>query len=155
MDPEIRAEAAAVVSRCSTTPFLVKLWGMLDPANAAALEWSKAGDHFEVKCPDKVSRDVLPKFFRHNNFSSFQRQLNYFGFRKTGRGARGCLYFHEDFCLHRPHDVLRIRRKTNTGGAKGHHTNKCSQLLGLSDISPLNTAAAAGTAINGRAIKLK
>ena len=103
------------------------------------VEWSTTGDHFEVKCPDKVSRDVLPKFFRHNNFSSFQRQLNYFGFRKTGRGKRGCLYFHEDFCLHRPHDVLRIRRKTNTGGAKGHHTNKC----GLLPSSQVAAAAAA------------
>jgi hypothetical protein len=134
-----RAEAMAIVSRCSTTPFLVKLWAMLDPANADALEWCGDGDQFEIRCPDKMSRDVLPKYFRHNNFSSFQRQLNYFGFRKTGRGTRGCLYYHEDFCLHRPHDVLRIRRKTNTGGAKGHHTNKC----GLLPSSQMVAAAAA------------
>lgn len=152
-----RETARQIVAKCSTTPFLVKLWNMLDePENALAIEWDATGDSFEVKDPVLMSRDVLPKHFRHNNFSSFQRQLNYFGFRKTGKGkGRGCVYTHEDFCLRRPHDVLRIRRKTNTGGAKGHHTNKCSQLLGLSDISPLNTAAAAGTAINGRAIKLK
>ena len=141
----------AIVSRCSTTPFLVKLWAMLDdPENAPAIEWDATGDNFAVKDPSRMSRDVLPKHFRHNNFSSFQRQLNYFGFRKTGKGkGRGCTYTHEDFCLHRPHDVLRIRRKTNTGGAKGHHTNKTGQLLNL-EISPLNTSCPAGTAINGR-----
>ena len=146
-----RETAMAIVSRCSTTPFLVKLWAMLDdPDNAPAIEWDATGDNFAVKDPSRMSRDVLPKHFRHNNFSSFQRQLNYFGFKKTGKGkGRGCTYTHEDFCLHRPHDVLRIRRKTNTGGAKGHHTNKTGQLLNL-EISPLNTACPAGAAINGR-----
>jgi len=146
-----RETAMAIVSKCSTTPFLVKLWAMLDNTeNAAAIEWDATGDSFEVKDPTLMSRDVLPKHFRHNNFSSFQRQLNYFGFRKTGKSkGRGCIYAHDDFCLRRPHDVLRIRRKTNTGGAKGHHTNKCGQLLNL-EISPLNTACPAGTSINGR-----
>lgn len=151
-----RETAMAIVSRCSTTPFLVKLWAMLDdPENTSAIEWDATGDNFEVKDPSRMSRDVLPKHFRHNNFSSFQRQLNYFGFRKTGKTKdRGCVYTHDDFCLRRPHDVLRIRRKTNTGGAKGHHTNKCGQLLNL-EISPLNTSCPAGTKINGRRPTMK
>ena len=137
-----RAEAMAIVSRCSTTPFLVKLWAMLDPKNAAALEWDATGESFEVKDPGAVAKDVLPRHFRHNNFSSFQRQLSYFGFRKAGRGSRGVRYSHQDFCLHRPHDVLRIRRKTNGGGAKGHHTNK----HGLPPSSQVAIAAAASPA---------
>jgi HSF-type DNA-binding len=36
----------------------------------------------EVHSPQKLESHVLKKYFRHSKFASFQRQLNYFGFRK-------------------------------------------------------------------------
>jgi len=104
-----------IVSQASTTPFLVKLWAMLtDEGNTQAIAWDATGDLFEVRSPDLMSKKVLPQHFRHNNFSSFQRQLNYFGFKKTGKGEYGCLYQHEKFRRGFPELVLQIRRKTNS-----------------------------------------
>lgn len=51
-----------------------------------------------VHDPSKLASDVLHKYFRHSKFASFQRQLNYFGFRKlAGKGKMApCSYINEE-----------------------------------------------------------
>jgi heat shock transcription factor len=47
-----------------------------DPSTDAVVSWSQSNNSFVVWDPPQFARDLLPKYFKHNNFSSFVRQLN-------------------------------------------------------------------------------
>ena len=58
-------------------PFLSKTFEIVDdPGTNTVVSWSRAGSSFVVWDPHAFSTDLLPRNFKHNNFSSFVRQLN-------------------------------------------------------------------------------
>lgn len=58
-------------------PFLCKTYDMVDdPSTDAVVSWSSGNNSFVIWSPPEFGRDLLPKHFKHNNFSSFVRQLN-------------------------------------------------------------------------------
>ncbi|CAI9766021.1 unnamed protein product [Fraxinus pennsylvanica] len=64
-------------------PFLKKTYEIVDDPNTdSVISWSSTRNSFVVWDPHKFSMDLLPKHFKHNNFSSFVRQLNTYCFRK-------------------------------------------------------------------------
>jgi len=66
------------------TPFLNKCYDMInDPESDAVVSWEEDGFSFVVRDSLAFSKDMLPKYFKHNNFSSFVRQLNTYGFHKV------------------------------------------------------------------------
>lgn len=63
--------------RSLPTPFLIKTFQLVDdPAVDDLISWNEDGSTFIVWRPAEFARDLLPKYFKHNNFSSFVRQLN-------------------------------------------------------------------------------
>ncbi|KAK7303970.1 hypothetical protein RJT34_14921 [Clitoria ternatea] len=68
----------------AATPFLKKTFEMVeDPNTDPIVSWSEMGHSFVVWDSHKFSETLLPKYFKHSNFSSFIRQLNTYGFRKV------------------------------------------------------------------------
>ncbi|KAG8648643.1 hypothetical protein MANES_08G020700v8 [Manihot esculenta] len=64
-------------------PFLSKTYDLVcDRSLDPIISWGTTGESFVVWDPVEFARVILPRNFKHNNFSSFVRQLNTYGFRK-------------------------------------------------------------------------
>jgi len=66
-----------------TPVFLKKTYNMINACDASIATWSKDGLSFVVKDVDSFASKILGQYFKHNNFSSFVRQLNLYGFQKV------------------------------------------------------------------------
>ncbi|KAG8563222.1 hypothetical protein GDO81_015981 [Engystomops pustulosus] len=87
------ANSLAMDGYCSNVPaFLTKLWTLVeDPETNHLICWSVNGTSFHVFDQGRFAKEVLPKYFKHNNMASFVRQLNMYGFRKVVNIEQGGL----------------------------------------------------------------
>lgn len=82
--PETEVAACNDSQRSLPTPFLTKTYQLVEDTTIDdVISWNEDGSTFIVWNPTVFARDLLPKYFKHNNFSSFVRQLNTYGFRKV------------------------------------------------------------------------
>jgi len=124
-------EKTAQTSKCkgaTTIPiFLKKTYKMIDTCDSNVASWTADGDMFVVKDPDLFAGSIIPQFFDHSKFSSFARQLNFYGFRKMqskpirnsdfdANTARHVTFFNENFKRGRGDLLKKIQRSTRGGG---------------------------------------
>ncbi|XP_062214620.1 heat stress transcription factor A-2a-like [Phragmites australis] len=65
-------------------PFLTKTYDIVDDSSTdTVISWGFAGKSFVVWDANAFATVILPRCFKHSNFSSFVRQLNTYGFRKV------------------------------------------------------------------------
>jgi hypothetical protein len=96
-----------------TSAFLEKLYEILDlPDYREYIDWQPDGKSFLIKEVEKFSKYVLPKYYKHNNFQSFVRQLNMYSFSKTRHDANW-REFKQEYFMKKRRDLLPlIKRKT-------------------------------------------
>lgn len=87
-------------------PFPSKLHRMLATVEEAglsgAVSWKSHGRAFQVNHVNQFVHTILPKFFRQTKLTSFQRQLNLYGFRRIIHGTDSGAYYHELFLRGKP-----------------------------------------------------
>lgn len=72
----------------------------------------------QVRDHSRLSSEVLGRFFKQDKFSSFQRQLNLYGFRKITKGGESGSYQHPHFRRGERTTLLTIRRSTKASPAR-------------------------------------
>ncbi|KAJ1999957.1 hypothetical protein H4R26_004839 [Coemansia thaxteri] len=116
-----RSSVSSNSSKLGNT-FVSKLHEMVNDSQYQHLiSWNFSGTSFVVCNIMEFSRELLPKHFKHNNFSSFVRQLNMYGFHKVNKSPRGHRtmaenqiweFSHPKFVRDRPDLLDQIKRKT-------------------------------------------
>jgi len=118
--------------------FLKKTYHMIDTCDPTIATWSSDGRTFVVKDIDIFAAEIIPQFFKHNNFSSFVRQLNFYGFRKIKNDTvrihddeeeaqKYWKFKHEFFLRGRPDLLKEIRKSSQINAADQQEVDKLKE----------------------------
>merc|ERR1711957_824153 len=97
----------------------MKFYRMLDQIIDEGLEpvmsWLPHGRAFKIHNPKVFAATILPRFFNQSKYTSFQRQLNLYGFSRCCHGHDAGAYHHPFFLRGRQSLVKNITRTKAKG----------------------------------------
>lgn len=105
-----------------TEPFPEKLHRMLDSVEREGISdvvsFFSHGRAFAIHKPRRFVSEIMPRFFRQTRLTSFQRQLNLYGFRRISQGPDNGGYYHELFLKGRSGLCVNMKRTKVKGASK-------------------------------------
>ncbi|CAD8206670.1 unnamed protein product [Paramecium octaurelia] len=103
-----------ILQQQSSIPsFLTKTYDILENSNYSdIIQWNQDGKAFIIKKPYEFAKKILPKYFKHNNYTSFIRQLNIYDFHKIKNELGKHEFKHNFFQKEKKHLLCEIKRKS-------------------------------------------
>ena len=109
--------------------FLLQLYQILeDDKNKDIIHWGDNGKYFVIENVHDFTEKILPKYYNHNNYSSFVRQLNMYDFHKKKTNSEAHTFQHNKFIKGQEELIKTINRKRKKDKNKG-----------ITSLVPLNT----------------
>ena len=115
---------------------LPETYKMIDACDPKIAGWSADGTSFLVRDTDRLAKVTIPQYFKHNKWSSFVRQLNFYGFKKVKSEAvtleeeeqlEGTVRFrHDSFLRGRPDLLMEIHRKKMAADGKAKQLKRAA-----------------------------
>ena len=94
------------------TNFLLKLYQILEnPEYKKIITWIDNEKGFIIENLYDFTENILPKYYRHKNYSSFVRQLNMYDFHKKKNLENKFIFHHENFIKDKKDLIKKIKRK--------------------------------------------
>ena len=99
--------------RANANSFLLKIYEILNNQSyMSIIAWINDGNAFEIIDLPVFMSNILPKYFKHKNFSSFIRQLNMYDFHKVP--GESYIFSHPLFSSSNPDQLSLIHRKNSS-----------------------------------------
>jgi hypothetical protein len=112
--PKNKLKACKTQPQDSVPSFIRKTYEILEENKFPEyIDWNPEGTAIVIKMPSEFSQKVLPAYFKHNNLTSFVRQLNMYNFHKKRTQNLDHVYFHELFRRDQKHLLKEIKRKNH------------------------------------------
>jgi len=90
--------------------FPAKIYLMLENESPDIIRWEGNGTRFRIVDSTRYQQEIIPKYFRHNQYSSVQRQMNLYGFKCNFRGNDKGSFSHPEFFKGNWEAVKKLRR---------------------------------------------
>lgn len=133
--------------RTAAPIFLQKTFEMINRCHSQHSHlagWTEDGNMFVIKDQAVFAKDIIPQFFDHNKFTSFARQLNFYGFRKmqsraiykgdvNKETAKYVTFFNEKFKRDRPDLLKEIQRSTKGGQSANQSQEQQREIKSLKE----------------------
>mmetsp|Transcript_31519 Transcript_31519/g.47652 ORF Transcript_31519/g.47652 Transcript_31519/m.47652 type:complete len:232 (+) Transcript_31519:133-828(+) len=126
-----------------STLFPQKLYKLLQDVSAFGIgsntiDWIGDGDTFVIYNPSLFAKTLMIKYFRTDKFSSFQRQLNSYGFKRTNLYAsQKDVHIYRHATFHRNHPEL-LEKVTRKGKARKSAVLSSTEPLDKKNVTPIS-----------------